>query len=150
MNKTTKLALILLRIATGWYFLYQGIVAITNPAWSITSLLPKNATMFPEFYAYILTPSVLPYISYLVKGTLLLIGALIAIGVFVRVAALLGMVLVLFLYLPTLNFPYVVNAGVTYYIVDPHFILLLILVYLFFARAGEYFGLGTFFKFSRY
>lgn len=150
MTKTTKLALIILRIATGWYFLYQGIVAITNSAWSVTTFLPKTASMFPEFYAYIETPGVLPYVSYLVKGTLLLIGFLIALGVFVRVAALLGMVLMLFLYLPTLNFPYVINAGVTYYIVDPHFIILLILVYLFFARAGEYFGLGTLFKFSRY
>ncbi len=147
MSKTTKLSLILLRVAVGWYFLYEGIKAILNPNWSIEPLL-KGAQSFPNFYGALLDPAFLPYVSYMVKGTLLLIGALIVIGIFVRVAALLGMIVVLlFYYFPHFSFPY---ASGTHYIVDQALILFLILVYLFFARAGEYFGLGTLFKFSRY
>jgi thiosulfate dehydrogenase [quinone] large subunit len=149
VNKPTKLFLILLRVAVGWFFLYQGITAILDPQWSVLPFI-SNAHTFPDFYMSMSDSITASYISYLIKGLYVLIGACIVSGLFVRVGAFLGALIMLFFYFPLLQFPYVRYADVTYYIVDYHLMMAILLIYLFAARAGEVFGLGTLFKFSRY
>jgi thiosulfate dehydrogenase [quinone] large subunit len=149
VNKPTKLFLILLRVAVGWFFLYQGITAILDPQWSVLPFI-SHAHTFPDFYTSVSDPVTASYMSYLIKGLYVLIGALIVSGLFVRIGALLGALIMLFFYFPLLQFPYVTYAGSVYYIVDYHLVMVILLLYLFAARAGEVFGLGTLFKFSRY
>lgn len=146
MSKSQKIFVILLRMAMGWFLLYQGISAILNSAWTIEPLI-TSAKTFPEFYASVLDPGVLPYVTYMIKGLYILSGALLLLGIFVRIGALVGMMVMLFFYFPRLAFPYV---GEQFYIVDTHLLITVVLAYLFAIRAGEFFGLGTFFKFSRY
>jgi thiosulfate dehydrogenase [quinone] large subunit len=145
MSRSSKLILILLRISVGWYFLYQGIVTILNPEWTILPYI-KDPGTFSNFYLYLARPDILPYVSYLVKGLFVLIGAFLIIGLFVRVFGLLGTILQLFFYFPLLHFPY---AG-SYYIVNQELLVALLVLYLVLIRAGEFFGMGTMFKFSRY
>lgn len=149
VNRPTKLFLILLRIAVGWFFLYQGITAILDPQWSILPFI-ANAQTFPDFYRAFADFMTASYMSYIVKGLYVIVGVLIISGLFVRIGAFLGALLMLFFYFPLLQFPYVRYANVTYYIVDYHIVMVILLLYLFAARAGEVFGLGTMFKFSRY
>jgi len=147
MNRRPKLFVATLRIAIGWLFFYEGIEALLDPNWSLTSFI-QNPLSFGHFYAYIINdPSLLLSLGYIVKGALVFIGALLILGLFVRVASVVGVALMLFFYFPLLAFPYV-RGG--YYIVDDHIIFALVLLYMFFARAGEYFGLGTMFRVSRY
>lgn len=136
----------LLRIALGWLILYQGIVAWTDASWSLAPYV-QNARTLPGFYEAVLSPTVLPVAAIIVKSLFVLVGALLIIGIFARLAAFLGILLMVFFYLPLLRFPYV---GTSRYIVDEHVVYALVLGYLFVARAGEYFGLGTLFRRSRY
>ena len=146
MTRSQKLLVIFLRMAVGWFLLYQGITAILNPDWSLLPFI-QPAYTFPEFYASISAQDILPYITYLVKGLFVISGALLIAGLFVRIGAFLGIILMLFFYFPGLSFPYV---GSGYYIIDNNLLLAILLAYLFVIRAGEFFGLGTMFRFSRY
>jgi thiosulfate dehydrogenase [quinone] large subunit len=145
MTRSQKLLVILLRMAVGWYLLYQGIVAF-NPNWSLAPYI-ANPHTFPNFYASIAQHGTLTYIEFLIKGMFILAGALLIGGIFVRIGALIGMALMLFFYFPLLAFPYV---GPGYYLIDEHLLIAILLAYLFAIRAGEFFGIGTMFKFSRY
>ncbi|MDQ3014713.1 MAG: DoxX family membrane protein [bacterium] len=145
-TKVSKICLALLRIAVGWFLLYQGITAVLDPEWSIKPMI-HNADTLAEFYDPIEDSDYLPYVSYVFKGLYILVGGLILLGLYVRPAALVGIVMMLFLYFPLLTFPYV-NRD--YFIVDQHLLLAITLLYLYAERAGEVFGLGTRFKLSRH
>jgi len=146
MGKKHKLFIVLLRVALGWLFLYKGFSAIVDPSWSIAPLIQDPLT-FPEFYNTISDPLVVAYLSYAIKGLFLIIGGCLILGIGVRTVSFLGMALMLFFYFPLVQFPYVKGS---YYIVNEHIIYLLLFLYMYFGRAGEYFGFGTMFKFSRY
>lgn len=133
-------------MALGWVFLYQGIIAISHPGWSILPEISHAAT-FPNFYAALSSPSIVGYISYGVIGLYLLVGLLLICGIAVRIAAFLGLVLMFFLYFAALNFPHV---GTSYYIVDEHIVYAMILLYLLFGRHERHTGIRNIFKSSRY
>lgn len=141
-TKVSKIFLALLRVAVGWFLLYQGITAFLDPEWSIKPMI-RNADTFAEFYDPIEESDYLTYISYAFKGLYVVIGALILLGIYVRPAALVGVVMMVFLYFPLLEFPYVDKD---YYLVDQHLLLAITLLYLYAERAGDVFGLGTIFK----
>jgi thiosulfate dehydrogenase [quinone] large subunit len=146
MTRTQTFLVILLRIAVGWFLLYQGIVAIFNPGWSILPLV-QPAHTFPQFYAAVTQANVLMYVTYLIKGLFIIAGLSLILGILVRIGALLGILVTLFFYFPTLAFPY---SGTGYYIIDPHLLVAIVLAYLFVVKAGEFFGLGKLLHFSRY
>lgn len=145
-TKLSKIFLALLRVAVGWFLFYQGITAFLDPEWSIEPMI-HSADTFAEFYDPLEDSDYLPYVSYVFKGLYILVGGLILLGLYVRPAALVGVLMMLFLYFPLLKFPYVDK---NYYIVDQHLLLAITLLYLYAERAGEVFGLGTMFKLSRH
>jgi thiosulfate dehydrogenase [quinone] large subunit len=144
--KKAKLFSSLLRIALGWVFLYQGIVAFRTPSWSVAPFI-TNAQTFPAIYAWVLQPQYLTMVSIAVKGIFVLVGVLLVVNAWARIASLLGILLMLFFYFPLLHFPYV---GTSYYVVDEHAIFAFILAYLFVTRANEGFSIRNMFRFSRY
>ena len=141
-----KLFIALLRIAVGWLFLYKGVLAIKDSSWSVLPFI-KDAQTFPEFYAIVSAQPLLTYVTYSAKGIFIIAGVLLILGVGVRIASFLGVLLMSFFYFPILNFP---RVGTSYYIVDEHLIYAIILLYLFAFNKKESFGLGSLFKSSRY
>ncbi len=146
MSKFAKLSIILLRAAVGWFFLYQGIITILDSNWTLLPYI-KNPGTFSNFYLSLASSPLLPYLNYTVKGLFVLVGLFLIIGLFVRIVGIIGILLQIFFYFPLLHFPYVESI---YYIVDTHIIIIMAILFLFAIRAGEYFGLGSMFKFSRY
>ena len=152
MNRRPKLFVAILRITIGWLFFYEGIEALLDPNWSLKTFI-QNPHSFTYFYTYLLNnPSMLLSLGYIVKGALVVIGAMLILGLFVRIASIVGIAIMAFFYFPLLAFPYVSGDSImgSYYIIDSHIIYALVLIYMYFARAGEYFGLGTMFRISRY
>jgi uncharacterized membrane protein YphA (DoxX/SURF4 family) len=145
MTRSSKLLIILLRLAMGWFLLHWGITAILDSSWTLLPYI-KNPGTFSSFYQALAEPALLPYISYGVKGLMVLLGGLLILGVFIRTAGFLGMLLMLFFYFPLLRFPYAEG----HYIVNQYFVYALVLLFLCVVRAGEFFGLASMFKFSRY
>ncbi len=143
-----KLFIALLRIAVGWLFLYQGVLAIQNSSWSLLDKI-KDAKTFPDFYNLIsANPIFLQYATYAAKGIFIISGVLLILGIGVRIASFLGILLMAFFYFAILNFP---RVGTSYYIVDEHLIYIIILLYLLvFSKKKESLGLGSLFRSSRY
>lgn len=138
MNQSQNIALFLLRVSTGWLFFYAGITKILNPEWSAAGYL-TGAKTFPEFFNFFLQPNILPIVNLANEWGLTLIGVALILGVFVRWAAIAGIILMVLYYLPILDFPY---PNTHSYIVDEHVIYALVLLVLSVFNAGQVWGLG--------
>ena len=150
MSRFTKITIVLLRVTIGWFFLDQGIIAILNKSWSVTSYV-QNSSIIPAFYKIVLASNTHVYFDYLLKGLFIIAGLALILGVFARAGALIGILISLFLYLPLLKFPFVATAlGGSFYVVDSHLITITALIFLYAVRSGEFFGLGSRFRLSKY
>jgi thiosulfate dehydrogenase [quinone] large subunit len=136
-----NVSLFLLRVSMGWLFLYAGITKVADASWSAESYI-KGATLFPGFFGYLLQPGVLPKVNLLNEWGLVLIGAALILGVFVRIAAPLGALLMLLYYIPLLAPPYT-HPNPHSYIVDEHVIYIFALLALAALNAGRVWGLGN-------
>lgn len=139
MGRATNMIIFLLRISLGWLFFYAGITKIIDPNWSAAFYL-KGAQTFPELFSWFLNPEILPYVNFLNKWGLTLIGISLILGMCVRWSALAGILLMALYYLPLLHFP---KVGEHSYLVDEHVIYALVLAFLFAVRAGTVWGIDA-------
>jgi thiosulfate dehydrogenase [quinone] large subunit len=138
MSKYQVYAMTALRVAMGWLFFHAGIVKVLNSSWSAAGYL-NNAKNFEGFYHWLASPALLPMTNFVNEWALTLLGVSLILGLFVRVAAPLGALMMLFYYLP-LNFP---KPNVNSYLVDEHIIYALALLYLAAVDAGNVWGLDA-------
>lgn len=124
-------------MAMGWLFFWAGITKILNPDWTAESFL-KGAKAFSGLYEFFLSPEILPIVNILNAWGLTLIGVSLILGVFLRISAVLGMILMVLYYLP-LGFP---HPNPNAYIVDQHLIYILGLGILASFEAGSFWSLG--------
>ncbi len=117
-------------------FFYAGITKVINPNWSAAGYL-KGAKLFPEFYSWIASPSLLPLTNFVNEWGLTLLGVSLILGIGVRLSAVLGAILMVLYYLP-LGFPYPNTHAL---IVDEHIIYAAGLLFLASIRAGRIWGL---------
>ena len=103
-------ALVILRVAVGWHFLYEGITKLLNPDWSSLGFLMDSKGLFEGmFHSLAGNAALLNVMDFLNVWGLILIGAGLIVGLFTRIAAISGMVLLAFYYL---SHPAII--GVTY------------------------------------
>jgi len=101
-------SLVILRIAIGWHFLYEGIAKLLNPDWSSLGYLMDSRGWFAGiFHSMAANPNVLDVMDFLNIWGLILIGAGLMVGLFTRLAIIAGMVLLGFYYL---SHPAIVGA----------------------------------------
>ena len=93
-------SLVILRVAIGWHFMYEGIIKLLNPNWSSLGYLMDSKGLFEGmFHAMAGNAGVLNVMDFLNVWGLVLIGAGLIVGLFTRVAAISGIVLLAFYYL---------------------------------------------------
>lgn len=93
-------SLVILRIAIGWHLLYEGIVKLLNPNWSSLGYLMDSKGLFEGlFHAMAGNATVLNVMDFINMWGLILIGAGLIVGLFTRVAAISGIILLAFYYL---------------------------------------------------
>lgn len=131
-----------LRISMGWYFFYASISKIMDPAWSAAGYL-AHAQSLKGLFAWLASPSILPTVDFLNQWGLLLISISLLLGLFVRLSAWFGCVLMALYYFPVLNFPY---AGEHGFIIDEHVIYIIVLLALANLGAGKAWGLDNWFS----
>ena len=91
--------LITLRILLGWYFLYEGIVKITNPDWSSFGYLMDSQGPFAGlFHSMAAKANVVTVIDLLNKWGLTLIGLGLMLGFLTQFALFFGMLLLIMYY----------------------------------------------------
>lgn len=122
---TPKITLLLTRVALGWYMFYAGITKVIDPTWSAEGYL-KGAKILTDFYYWLASPAVLPFINFINAWGLTLLGLSLILGKFVKYSAPLGALLMLLYYLPL----GIIHPDAHSLIIDDHIIFALLLTYL--------------------
>ncbi len=103
-------SLVILRVAIGWHFMYEGITKMLNPNWSSLGYLMDSKGLFEGlFHSMAGNAAILNVMDLLNVWGLVLIGAGLIVGLFTRVATISGIILLAFYYL---SHPAII--GVTY------------------------------------
>jgi thiosulfate dehydrogenase [quinone] large subunit len=130
--------IVFFRLTMAWTFLYAASHQIFDPTFTVAAFLSHTKT-FHNAYAVFTTPSVSPYITFLVSYGHLLIGLSLLVGLMVRVSAAFGIALMLMYWTAHMDWPFIENAN--NFIVDYHIVYAGVLVFLIGKHAGHVWGL---------
>lgn len=141
-----KILLTFVRMAIGWHFLYEGIAKLLISDWTSFSYLSNSNGPFSGLYHWIASiPFVLKFVDILNIFGLLLIGAALFLGLFSRIAALCGALLLslyYFAYPPFGDSLFSMSEG-HLFIIDKIFIEAVVLLFIVFLKEKG-FGLDLF------
>ena len=153
LSRVQQIALILLRTAIGWHFLYEGYFKLVDPAWSRAGspLEPFSAAGYlqgasgplADLFHFLAQPAWLPWIDGAVAAALLLAGLMLMLGLLTQIGCALAMLLLAAFYLsamPLTGLPMPRTEG-TYLIVNKNLIELLAVTTLMAFRTGRIAGL---------
>lgn len=137
--------LVLLRVAIGWHFLYEGIVKLFTPSWSAAEYLSMSRWIFADFFKWIVAnPTLLKIVDILNVWGLIFIGLGLMLGILTRRASLSGMLLLLLYYVaipPFVGLDYGVPVEGHYLIVNKILIEAIVLGLLAIFPTGKIFGI---------
>ncbi|MCE4562772.1 DoxX family membrane protein [Maribellus sp. CM-23] len=92
--------LVVLRFLVGWHILYEGIAKLLNPQWTSAGFLKESKWILSGFADWVMSNSgILATVDFLNTWGLIAIGLGLLLGIFSRVAAISGAVLVFVYYL---------------------------------------------------
>ncbi len=146
-----RLFITILRVAIGWHFLYEGTAKILQGNWTASGFLLNTSGFFSGFYHWIAnSPTLLNISDFLNMYALLFIGLALFIGLFSRVAALSGVLLLTLYYFayPPFGNPLMSASDGHLFIVDKLFIEAAALLFLFFYHEKGY-SIDTFISMYR-
>ncbi len=134
-----RIVIFLLRVALGLNFFYLGFSALFNP------VLGKEvrARSFSDLYAWLAAGPALGqsgWVQPTVQWAFLIIGICLVVGLFTRLASIVGIVLALLSYLPTVSFA---SLNIAQFISDEVIIVICLLIIIF-SNTGNYLGCDTF------
>ncbi len=142
--------LVIIRMAIGWHFLYEGLSKVMTPDWSSYNFLMNARWIFTGFFRSIAEHSgALAVADFLNVWGLVLIGLALVFGLFTRVASASGVLLLTLYYLaapPFIGLEYGVPAEGQYLIVNKNLIELLMLVLFVFVPRDFIWGLDRLIK----
>ncbi len=99
LSRTQTIVLLVLRIAIGWHFLYEGIAKLIIPGWTSAPYLQTARGLFAGlFHAIGASPGMLKAIDQINIWGLILIGLALVVGVLPRAASLAGICFLLLYY----------------------------------------------------
>ena len=137
--------MVLLRVAIGWHFLYEGVVKLFTPNWSSAEYLTMSRWIFAGFFNWIAaTPAVLSVVDFLNVWGLTLIGLGLIFGAFTRTATWAGIILLAFYFVaypPFIGLNYGVPNEGQYLIVNKTLIEMFALGVLAFLPTGHRVGI---------
>ncbi len=122
-------SLVFLRVAIGWNFFYEGLSKLADPDWSAMGYLMDSKWIFSGLYhAMAANQSVLSVVDFLNIWGLILIGLGLILGLFTRIAAVTGIILLAFYYLshpPLAGLQYAIPSEGNYLIINKTLIQLI-------------------------
>lgn len=99
LTKLQQTTLVILRFIIGWHLLYEGIVKLLNPDWSSAGFLAESKWILSGFSNWIISNSgILQIVDFLNTWGLIAIGTGLIVGLFTRIAAISGVLLLLMYY----------------------------------------------------
>lgn len=145
--------LVVLRVAIGWHFLYEGVTKVLDPEWTSRPYLESSRWVFADLFAAIAAhPTALKVVDLLNAWGLTLIGAGLIAGLFARAAAASGALLLLLYYLahpPFIGIPAPRVVEGNYLFVDKNLVELFALIALAIFPTGGFLGLDRYLAWRR-
>jgi len=141
--------LVVLRIFTGWHFLYEGMVKVLNPNWTAKVYLMDSKGWFSSMFINMAgNAGLMNHVDFLNKWALVLIGLGLILGCFARLSSI-GGILLLLLY--TMSHPALIGIQYkmpfegSYFLIDKNLIELAALGVLFIFPTSRLIGLDRYF-----
>ena len=144
ISRSAMIAITLLRVVVGWHFLYEGISKLTSPSWSAAGYMKVSRGPFADFFHHVASqPQLLDKANLITMYGLAIVGALLILGLFTRLAAIGGIAFVLLFYLcnpPFVGYFYSIPTECRHLIVNKNLVEVALAVILL-TRSGLYAGL---------
>jgi thiosulfate dehydrogenase (quinone) large subunit len=145
LSRWPMIAITLLRIFVGWHFLYEGIAKVTAPTWSAAGYLRQARGPFASLFKWLASqPNLLANADVITMWGLTIVGALLILGLFTRLASLAGIGFILLFYLcnpPFVGYFYSLPSEGSYLIVNKNLVELCALLVIFATGSGRFAGL---------
>jgi uncharacterized membrane protein YphA (DoxX/SURF4 family) len=147
-------AIVLLRIAIGWHFLFEGLSKLFTPSWSSADFLLLSNWIFKGFFHWIAeNPGLLAIADFTVTWGLILIGLALFIGFCDIIASIAGMVLLAMFWLanpPLTGLDFGLPHEGNYLIIDKNLVEFFGLLLLSLFPTGKILGVSHFFNRKEY
>lgn len=145
LSRSPMIAITVLRVIVGWHFLYEGIAKLTSPTWSAAGYMKASRGPFADFFRWIASqPHLLDNANLITMYGLTVVGLLLMLGLFTRLAALGGIGFVLLFYLcnpPFVGYFYSIPTEGSYLIVNKNLVELCALIVILVTDSGRFAGL---------
>ncbi len=139
------IAITVLRVLVGWHFLYEGLSKLTAPSFTAAGYLKQaKGPLAGAFHSLAARPDLLGNADLITMWGLTLVGALLILGLFTRLASLAGIAFVLMFYLaapPWIGYFYAIPTEGSYLIVNKNLVEVAALAVIFFTGSGRFAGL---------
>ena len=145
LSRSAMIAIIFLRVVIGWHFLYEGITKLTSPSWSAVGYMRASRGPFAALFKSIASnPQMLDNANLITMYGLTVVGVLLMLGLFTRLAAIGGIAFILLFYLcnpPFVGYFYSIPTEGSYLIVNKNVVELCALAVILLTRSGLVAGL---------
>lgn len=143
-----KTLLVILRMAIGWHFLYEGLIKVFNPGWSAAGYLLDSKGLFAGiFHTMAGNEAVMNAVDFMNAWGLTAIGLGLILGFLTNIASVAGILLLAFYYIshPALiGAEYIVPSEGNYFLVNKTLIELITLWALSLFPTGKWLGVDRF------
>ena len=139
------IAITLLRVFVGWHFLYEGLTKLTSSTWSAAGYMKASRGPFASVFKWIASqPHLLDNANLITMYGLTLVGVLLILGLFTRLASVAGIGFILLFYLcnpPFVGYFYSIPTEGSYLIVNKNLVELAALLVILVTGSGRFAGL---------
>ena len=135
--------LVLLRLAIGWHFLYEGVTKLYNPYWTARGYLLSAEGWLKPLFEKLSGDGVVGLVDIANVTLTLAVGVTLLLGIFTRTGAVIGCILLALFYLahPPLHGYAASTMGGSYWIVNYNLVEIAALLVVIAFPTGKYFGL---------
>ncbi len=145
LPRTPMIAITVMRVFIGWHFLYEGIAKLTSPSFTAAGYLKQARGPFAGLFKYLANqPNLLDKANLITEWGLAIVGALLILGLFTRLASLAGIGFLLLFYLanpPFIGYFYSLPSEGSYLIVNKNIVELCGLIVILVSGSGKFAGL---------
>jgi thiosulfate dehydrogenase (quinone) large subunit len=145
LSRGAMIAITVLRVLIGWHFLYEGITKVTASSWTAAGYMKAARGPFADFFRWIAgQPNLLDNANLVTMYGLTIVGLLLVLGLFTRLASLGGIGFILLFYLatpPFVGYFYSIPSEGSYLIVNKNLVELSALVVILVTGSGRFAGL---------
>jgi thiosulfate dehydrogenase (quinone) large subunit len=145
LSRWPMIAITAMRVVVGWHFLYEGLAKLTAPSWSAAGYLKQARGPFAEVFRGLASqPNQLANADLITMWGLTIVGLLLILGLFTRLASLAGIAFILLFYFanpPFVGYFYSLPTEGSYLVVNKNLVELCALVVILVTGSGRFAGL---------